>query len=127
MTLMRADNALLTEDARSMPLEHHRVAAADVVGGVPTTGTGPLLASRGVELGVWEITSGIVTDIEAEEIFVVLAGRGRVEFDDGSSLLLESGSIVHLRAGDRTIWTIYETLRKVYIMLPHQATEEEES
>ena len=81
-------------------------------------GTLPLSNAAGVELGVWEITSGIVTDIEADEVFVVMSGRGRVEFEDGSSIALGTGTDVRLRAGDRTHWIVYETLRKIYVLLP---------
>jgi uncharacterized cupin superfamily protein len=81
-------------------------------------GTLPLFDAAGVELGVWEITSGIVTDVEADEVFVVLSGRGRVEFDDDSSIALAAGTVVRLRAGDRTRWIVYETLRKIYVLLP---------
>ena len=113
-----ATDRLLVQDASTAPVEHEAVDAADVLGGRPTTGTLPLADQAGVELGVWEITSGIVTDIEVDEIFVVLAGRGRVEFDDGSSIALLPGVVVRLRAGDRTQWIVHETLRKIYVLLP---------
>ena len=113
-----AADRLLVQDASTAPVEHESVDAADVLGGRPTTGTLPLADQAGVELGVWEITSGIVTDIEVDEIFVVIAGRGRVEFDDGSSIALLPGVVVRLRAGDRTQWIVHETLRKIYVLLP---------
>jgi uncharacterized cupin superfamily protein len=117
MSVLAADR-LLVQDARVAALEHEPVDAADVLGGRPTTGTLPLSDAAGVELGIWEITSGIVTDIEADEVFVVLSGRGRVELDDGSSIALGAGTVVRLRAGDRTRWIVYETLRKIYVLLP---------
>ncbi|MDA8398283.1 MAG: cupin domain-containing protein [Actinomycetota bacterium] len=48
-------------------------------------------------------------------MFLVVDGRGKVEFDDGEVLDLEAGAVVRLRAGDRTTWTVYEPLRKLYI------------
>ncbi len=114
-----AVDRLLVQDASAALLEHRPVDATDVLGGRPTTGTLPLTDDRGVELGVWEITSGVVTDVEADEVFVVLSGRGRVEFDDDSSIALAAGTVVRLRAGDRTRWIVYETLRKIYVLLPH--------
>jgi uncharacterized cupin superfamily protein len=56
-----------------------------------------------------------VRDVETDEVFLVLDGRGTVEFEDGEVIFLESGAVVRLHAGDRTIWTIYEPLRKLYI------------
>jgi uncharacterized cupin superfamily protein len=113
-----AAQRLLVQDASAATLEHEPVDAADVLGGRPTAATLPLSDDAGVELGVWEITLGIVTDVEADEIFVVLSGRGRVELDDGSSIALSAGTVVRLRAGDRTRWIVYETLRKIYVLLP---------
>ncbi len=51
-------------------------------------------------------------------MFVVLAGRGRVELEDGSTLELRPGAVVRLEAGDRTRWVVQETLRKVYLAPP---------
>jgi hypothetical protein len=116
-TELSADR-LLVQDASAATVEHEPVDAADVLGGRPTTGTVTLSDDDGVELGIWEITSGVVTDVEADEVFVVLSGRGRVEFEDGSSIALGTGTVVRLRAGDRTHWIVYETLRKIYVLLP---------
>jgi uncharacterized cupin superfamily protein len=113
-----AERRLLSADARALPLAHEAVAPADVRDGAPTTASAELMSSGGASVGVWEITPGTVVDVEADEVFVVLAGRGEVELDDGSRLPLSAGTAVRLRAGDRTTWTITETLRKVYVLLP---------
>ena len=56
-------------------------------------------------------------DVEADEVFVVLAGDATVEFEDPAlpPIELRPGSIVRLDEGMRTVWTVRETLRKVYI------------
>ena len=118
MTSDRASAALLVDDARHLKLEHAALDAEDVVAGDPTTALAPLHSDEHGEVGIWEITSGVVTDVEVDEVFVVLSGRGRVEFADGSGILLAPGTVVLLKAGDRTTWFIYETLRKVYVALP---------
>lgn len=66
--------------------------------------------------GVWQITPGVVTDVEADEVFVVLAGRATVEIEDGATLELRPGDVGVLRAGDRTVWRVHETLRKVFTL-----------
>lgn len=118
-TVELAAGRLLAQDAGTTPVQHEPVDPTDVTAGSPTTGTLPLSDEAGVELGVWEITAGVVTDIEADEVFVVLSGRGLVELEDGSSIALGAGTVVRLRAGDRTRWIVHETLRKIYVLLPH--------
>ena len=47
---------------------------------------------------------------------VVLSGDASVAFDDGSPTIdLRPGSLVRLHAGQRTTWTVRETLRKVFV------------
>jgi uncharacterized protein len=64
--------------------------------------------------GVWQITPGVVRDVEADELFVVVSGRsdggGRGWADPGARA--RGGGV--LRAGDRAVWRIHETLRKVF-------------
>jgi uncharacterized protein len=64
--------------------------------------------------GIWQITPGVVTDTEADEVFVVLSGRATVAFADGTSIEVGPGDVAVLTEGAETTWTIHETLRKVY-------------
>lgn len=64
--------------------------------------------------GIWQITPGVVTDTEADELFTVLTGRATVDVEGGPTLALGPGDVCVLREGDRTTWTVHETLRKVY-------------
>ena len=64
--------------------------------------------------GVWQITPGVVRDVEADEVFVVVSGRATVEVEGGPTLVLEPGVVGVLRAGDHATWTVHETLRKVF-------------
>ncbi|GII95514.1 cupin domain-containing protein [Sinosporangium siamense] len=69
--------------------------------------------------GIWQITPGVVTDVEEDELFVVVSGRATVEVEDGPTLHIGPGDLGVLRRGDRTTWTVHETLRKAYaITLP---------
>ncbi|QHC67738.1 DUF861 domain-containing protein [Rathayibacter sp. VKM Ac-2759] len=82
--------------------------------GAPATALQPLATLGGLEIGVWEMAAGEARDIEAEEVFVVVSGRGRIEIDD-VVVPLEPGVIVRLAEGARTRWIVTETLRKVYL------------
>lgn len=118
MTARQGRSAVLTSNAHLGQVDLHPVEPTEVLEGHPLVGSTTLAEARGVEVGLWEITPGTVVDIEVDEVFVVLSGRGRVMFEDSSYLTLAPGSIVQLRSGDRTTWTIEETLRKVYVLLP---------
>ena len=102
-------------DAAGATLAHEPLPAGQVVAGSPTTGVLVLDERDGREIGVWEMTPGTATDVEVDEVFVVLAGRARVEFEGAPSIELAPGAVVRLAAGMRTTWTVHETLRKVYL------------
>ena len=101
--------------AADIALEHEVVPSDRVLGGSPAIGAAHLGSLGGVEYGVWEHTAGISTDVEVDEVFVVVSGMATVEFDDGHPpLQLGPGTIARLSSGMRTVWTVTETLRKVY-------------
>lgn len=64
--------------------------------------------------GIWEITPGTVTDVETDELFVVLSGRATIEVEGGATIEVGPGDVCLLAEGAKTTWTVHETLRKVY-------------
>ncbi|MBW9122237.1 cupin domain-containing protein [Microbacterium trichothecenolyticum] len=106
-------NPGIVTDALLLPLDLQPLPADQVVAGTPATGYVELTET----IGVWEHTPGTSTDVEADEVFVVLSGSAIVSFDDPAlePLELRAGSVARLTAGMRTVWTVTETLRKVYI------------
>lgn len=97
-------------------LEHETVRADQLVAGRPSTALSPLGEFGGLEVGVWEMTPGVMRDVESDEVFVVLFGSAVIEFEDGTSpLSVRAGDVVRLAEGARTVWTVTETLRKVYL------------
>jgi uncharacterized cupin superfamily protein len=100
--------------AVDIPLEP--VSLEDVLDGEPSTGAVVLGEFAGREFGVWEMTPGSMSDVENDEFFVVVAGAGSVEFlDDEVVVQLVPGSVLTLAAGARTIWSVTQTLRKVWM------------
>lgn len=98
-------------------VEHKAVALEQVVNGHPHTGLATLGRFGGLEVGVWEMTPGVMRDVEADELFLVIAGAAVVEFADGTApLTLKPGDVVRLAKGAETVWTVTETLRKVYLV-----------
>lgn len=104
-------------NALALPLDHEALPAGAVVAGAPRADAYELGTFGGVEVGVWEMTPGVASDVEADEIFVVLAGRARIVFLEPAREAIDvgPGSVVRLVAGTRTEWTVTETLRKVYL------------
>ncbi|TGA93731.1 cupin domain-containing protein [Streptomyces sp. MZ04] len=102
-------------------LEAEPLDPAQIVSGTPEV-TGKLLweSADGKQLrGIWQITPGVVTDTEANELFVVVSGRATIAVEGGDVIEVGPGDAAVLREGDRTTWTVHETLRKAYhITLP---------
>jgi uncharacterized protein len=101
------DEALATE-----PLD-----PAQVVSG------GPLVRHLGLVdddpvVGIWQHSTGTSTDVESDEVFVVLSGRATIVVADGPTLEVGPGDVALLPAGAETTWTVHETLRKVYVLRP---------
>ena len=100
--------------AAALEIAHEPVPEQQRVAGSPATGYVELEDS----LGVWEMTPGAMSDVEADEVFIVIAGDATVEFVDPAlpSVELRPGSVVRLTEGMQTVWTVRETLRKVYVV-----------
>ncbi|SEK62151.1 cupin domain-containing protein [Nonomuraea pusilla] len=91
---------------------------AQVVSGAPEVRHLGLADAGDLGVGVWQHGPGVSTDVEAEEVFVVLAGRATIAVEDGPVLEVGPGDVVLMPAGARTTWTVHETLRKVYAARP---------
>ncbi|GAB2662826.1 cupin domain-containing protein [Prescottella soli] len=103
-------------DVTAATLDHRALPDDLVVHGSPTTAHRALTSLPGTTVGVWEHSPGTSRDVEVDEVFFVVDGQGLLEFEDGSPAVeLRPGILVRLRAGQRTVWTVRETLRKIYI------------
>jgi uncharacterized cupin superfamily protein len=96
-----------------LPLEP--LPSAQVKAGTPRTGAVQVPAVAGLSAGVWEHTAGASTDVEVDEVFVVLRGRATIEVEGGPTLEVGPGDVGVLAAGARTRWVVHEDLRKVFV------------
>ncbi|MFZ3469533.1 cupin domain-containing protein [Streptomyces sp. 4.24] len=111
-----ASFAVSVADLPDSELEAEDLDPAQILSGTPVV-TGKVLweAPDGSQVrGIWQITPGVVTDTEADELFVVVSGRATIEVEGGATLEVGPGSACVLREGDKTVWTVHETLRKAY-------------
>jgi len=106
---------LLSPDVTTAAVQHEPMPADEVVDGSPTAAVVSLDAVGGAEVGLWEMSEGTARDTEVDEVFVVVSGRGSVEFEDGERIDLAPGVAVRLTAGERTVWTVTERLRKIWV------------
>lgn len=81
-----------------------------------TTGFAVIGETDKLKTGVWSHPVGVSTDVEVDEVFVVLEGRGRVILKDGRILQLQPGVVGTLIAGEETRWEIDEPLKKIWIV-----------
>ncbi|CAN5430432.1 cupin domain-containing protein [soil metagenome] len=105
---------LLADSAGILELSQVVAPGTSIEHGEPTASVRELAGFNGHSVGIWEMTPGAARDVESDELFVVVSGRGTVSFHDGESIELAPGTVVRLHAGDQTLWTIVEPLRKVY-------------
>jgi uncharacterized cupin superfamily protein len=102
--------------ATALDLDPQPVAPDQALSGQPRTGVHTLTEFGGLDVGVWEMTPGVMSDVESDEVFVVLSGSATVEFaGEDETLHIRAGDVVRLAAGARTVWSVTETLRKVYL------------
>ncbi len=95
-------------------MDHAPVPDVQVVTGDPTTSILEIEAS-GLDIGLWEHSVGVSSDVEVDEIFVILSGSAEIDFKDGPTLTVGPGDVVQLQAGDQTTWNVKEPLRKFWV------------
>jgi len=104
-------------DALSLVLERVLVDPSQVIQGQPSTGEMSWSGSGGSSWGVWEMTPGIMSDVEYNETCIIIQGHGFVTRMLAGELVtqeLQPGVVLTLRAGEETRWEVTTTLRKVY-------------
>lgn len=107
-------------DLLALPLEqdHEPVPQDQLVEPGTTAAARELGTAAGLdEVGVWEMSVGAMTDIEADELFLVLAGEATLEFLDPAlpTVELRAGILLRLTEGMQTRWSVRSPLRKLYL------------
>lgn len=104
-------------DATQVPLDHSALDPERNLSGDVTTAVRAEATLGDMEVGVWEHSVGTSTDVEVEEVFVVLQGKGTVTCDQGGRIDLAPGVVGLLPMGAKTTWTVTEPVRKVWVIL----------
>ena len=114
-TVARVVRAASLDDS---DLDASPLSADQVVSRSPEVRSLALHSADDLEVGVWQHSAGTSTDVECDEVFVVIAGRATIEVQGGPVLEVGPGDVGLLPAGAVTRWTVHETLRKVYVVRP---------
>jgi uncharacterized cupin superfamily protein len=102
--------------AADLELESEELDPSQILAGTPAT-SGAVLdtsADGRIVRGIWRCTAGTVTDVEQDEMFVVLEGRATIAVAGRSDIEVAPGSVCVLERGARTTWTVHESLLKAY-------------
>jgi uncharacterized cupin superfamily protein len=121
-----APSGTFSFDPSSVELEPAPLDPSQVVQGTPEVAERVLWSSADGRRhrGVWQHTPGVSTDVEVDELFVVVSGRATIEVEGGPTLEVGPGDVGVLEAGARTTWRVHETLRKVFhVELPDGGTD----
>ena len=103
-------------DTATLPIELAPVPLPQVLGGAPLVGATDVGPLAGASIGIWTHTVGVSTDIEVDEVSVIVSGEATVVINGGETVHLVAGTLLRLNEGDATVWTVTETLRKVYVI-----------
>lgn len=95
-------------------LEPEELDPSQIIVGNPEVSSLTLYEQDGVEAGLWQITPGEVTDVEATETFMVIKGRAVIEYSDGRAFTVGPGDSHHFEGGEETTWKVEQTLLKAY-------------
>ncbi|AHK35242.1 hypothetical protein OPAG_09272 [Rhodococcus opacus PD630] len=72
--------------------------------------------------GVWEAEPGVHDDYLGQETVVILRGRATITGSSGHTVDVQAGDLVIIDPGEKTTWTVHETIRKVFVVNPPDAT-----
>jgi len=100
-------------------LKPDHIDAKDIISGNPRAGD--LVFSISTDSretrGVWSCTRGSFRwTFDTDETAVILEGRATVRMEDGTSLDLKPGDLAIFPRGQKSVWTIEQDLRKVYVL-----------
>jgi uncharacterized cupin superfamily protein len=111
-------SATFMADALAIAIPTDPVPAEQVTEGHPETGSVPLTEWDDRDVGVWVMTPGAMTDVETDEICIIIAGVGVVHRTLNGVRVeqaLTPGAVFQLLDDEETVWVVSETVRKIYL------------
>lgn len=115
--------AIVIEDAVTTDAgEHHHKTTAERPGQTESSRT-VWESAEGIRSGVWEVTPGSFRSERPayHEMCQIVSGSATIEEDDGTTFDVRPGSLFITPEGWTGRWTVHETLRKVWVVIPFTA------
>lgn len=105
--------------------EHQAKATAEEAGQTESSRT-VWESAEGIRSGVWEVTPGSFrsTRPQYHEMCQIVSGSATIEEEDGTTFDVQAGSLFITPEGWTGRWTVHETLRKAWVVIPFAALAE---
>ncbi|MEA5455108.1 cupin domain-containing protein [Sinomonas sp. JGH33] len=102
--------------------EHHEKATAEVPGQTESSRT-VWESAEGIRAGVWEVTPGTFssTRVGYHELCQIVSGSATIKEEDGTAFDIGPGSLFITPEGWTGTWTVHESLRKSWVVIPFEA------
>ncbi|QCR18175.1 cupin domain-containing protein [Agrococcus sp. SGAir0287] len=115
--------AIVLQDAVTADPGEHRPKATAEQDGQTEASTTVWESAEGIRAGVWEVTPGSFRSTRPgyHEMCQIVSGRATITEEDGSTFEIGPGSLFVTPEGWRGHWTVHETLRKVWCIVPFAA------
>ena len=115
--------AIVIADATSCDAGEHRDKATAEVPGQTESSRTVWESAEGIRAGVWEVTPGTFSSTRPgyHELCQIVSGRATIKEQDGTAFEIGPGSLFITPEGWTGTWTVHETLRKSWVVIPFEA------
>lgn len=115
--------AIVVSDVTTTDAGDHKAKATAELEGQTESSRTVWESVEGIRSGVWEVTPGSFrsTRPQYHEMCQIVSGSATIEEEDGTTFEVQAGSLFITPEGWTGRWTVHETLRKAWVVIPFAA------
>lgn len=115
--------AIVVSDVTTTDAGDHKAKATAELEGQTESSRTVWESAEGIRSGVWEVTPGSFrsTRPQYHEMCQIVSGSATIEEEDGTTFEVQTGSLFITPEGWTGRWTVHETLRKAWVVIPFAA------
>lgn len=115
--------AIVVHDVTTADAGDHKAKATAESAGQTESSRTVWESPEGIRSGVWEVTPGSFRSARPQyhEMCQIVSGSATIEEEDGTTFDVQAGSLFITPEGWTGRWTVHETLRKVWVVIPFTA------